>query len=134
MQKSPNFTAMQVVRGRMCWMCVIFMKCDWNGKKHLYFKPGAQDSSSACVTAQGDDSVRQLYVIPAVLNHVSGGTVQAVRTQNESEVHRPDRTTTGNRGKLHNIECQAEHITEAQLHWADLDFPTHGDIFQQVWA
>lgn len=115
-------------------MCVIFMKCDWNGKKHLYFKPGAQDSSSACVTAQGDDSVRQLYVIPAVLNHVSGGTVQAVRTQNESEVHRPDRTTTGNRGKLHNIECQAEHITEAQLHWADLDFPTHGDIFQQVWA
>lgn len=51
----------------------------------------------ACAPVQGDDAVGQLYLIPAAVHHVSGGTEQAVRTQNESEADRADRAATGDR-------------------------------------
>lgn len=53
---------------------------------HLYFKPAALDSSFTpvclCRVMMQPDS----YLIPAALYHVSGGTEQAVRTQDDSEV------------------------------------------------
>lgn len=63
-------------------------------KKRVYFQPA---SPSAFVPVQGDDAVGQLYLIPAAVHHVSGGTEQAVRTQNESEADRADRAATGDR-------------------------------------
>lgn len=81
-------------------------------KKRLYFQPAAPDSSSSTrVPVQGDDAVGQLYLIPAVLYHVSGGTEQAVRTRNESEADRPDRAATGDRGQQRDRERLAECVT-----------------------
>lgn len=74
-----------------------------------------------CKDTQADDSVRQLYLIPAVLNHVSGGTVQAARTQDASEVDRPDQTT-GSRGK-HRATSWVCHWTPATLSWPRLPHP-----------
>lgn len=102
-------------------------------KKRLYFRPAAPDSSSsACVSVQGDDAVGQLYLIPAALYHVSGGTEQAVRTWNESEADRPDRTATGDRGHQRDREWLDECVTRQRQ--ADLGLHACGDISQEVWA
>lgn len=82
-----------------------------------------------CVPVQGDDAVGQLYLIPAVVHHVSGGTQQAVRTQNESEADRPDCAATGDRGQQRDREQLAECVTEVRLRRADLGLHVRGGYF-----
>lgn len=125
-QSVPDFTAMQKE-------VQYAVSLAWHVKwwKHLYFKPAKRDSSSPCKDTQADDSVRQLYLIllcwtmcPVAQYRLWGHRMR----QKQIDLTKPQQEVEGNTERL------AECVTEPQLRWVDLGFPTHGDISQQVWA